>query len=308
MAAATALAAAATAQAQVGCLIEPSASSDVSAMSSGTLAQILVERGQVVRRGQVLAMLSSDLERANLEVAKQRAASEAEIEAAVTSRDLAQLKLKRLGELQALGQASQMEMDQAKAELEVAEQRVLQAKNAMEVAKRDVAVAQSQLELRSIKSPIDGVVADRLLNPGERADGRAIFKIFNLSKLRAEVILPAAQFGQVKEGMTLKLAPEVGQTAYVSGQVVQVDRFLDAASGTFRARLMINNPDQKIAAGSKCKIEGLAMASGSSNASSSNSPKTAPASASDLIPNKPNIRPASTQGAAARPKNAMAQP
>jgi membrane fusion protein, heavy metal efflux system len=245
----------AVAGAQVGCLIEPSQSSEVSALTSGVITDIKADRGARVKRGQVLAYLTSDVEKANLGAAKQRAASEADIDAAAANRDLAKLKLRKTHELMNLGQSTQFEIDQAKMEHEVADHRVQHSKDMLLNARKEVRVAQSQLEQRLIRSPIDGVVAERSLNVGERADGKSVFKVINLQKLKAEVILPAAQFGSVREGQSMKVMPDIAGGQAVLGQVTQVDSFLDAASGTFRARLAINNADRKIPAGVKCKIE-----------------------------------------------------
>jgi membrane fusion protein, heavy metal efflux system len=239
----------------VGCLIEPSQFSEVAAQSSGTISQILVDRGSFVRKGQPLAILSSELERANLEAVKQRASSEAEIDAASAARDLAKLKLRKTHELMALGHGTQYELDQAKVEYEITDHRLQHTRDVVAASRKDLSLAQSQLELRTIRSPIDGVVAERMLNVGERVDGRALFKIVNISRLKAELVLPAAQFGTMREGMAIRVQPEVNNSPAVLGQVSQVDRFLDAGSGTFRARLLMNNFDQKIPAGAKCKIE-----------------------------------------------------
>ncbi len=245
----------ASALAQVGCLIEPSQISEVAALAPGVLNAVKADRGASVKRGQVLAFLSAEVERANLGAAKQRAASEAEIDAAATNRDLAKLKLRKTHELMTLGHGTQFELDQAKMEHEVADHRLQHSKDMLMTARKEVGVAQSQLEQRIIRSPIDGIVAERSLNVGERADGKAVFKVINLQKLKAEVILPAAQFGSVREGQSMKVLPDMAGSQQVVGQVTQVDNFLDAASGTFRARIAINNPNNKIPAGVKCKVE-----------------------------------------------------
>jgi membrane fusion protein, heavy metal efflux system len=241
--------------AQVACLIEPSQASEVAALAPGVLAQINADRGTRVRRGQVLALLTTDVEKANLQAAKQRASSEAEIDAAATNRDLAKLKLRKSYDLMNLGHGTQLEIDQARLEHEVADHRLQHSKDMLMTARKEVGVAQSQLEQRMIRSPIDGVIAERALNVGERADGKAVFKIINLQKLKAEVILPAAQFGSIREGQAMKVTPDMTGGQQVLGQITQVDSFLDAASGTFRARLSINNADRKIPAGVKCKVE-----------------------------------------------------
>ena len=69
-----------------------------------------------------------------------------------------------------------LELENASAEFEIADHRLQQAREALEVARREHDLARRQLEQRQVRSPIDGIVADRLLNPGERVDGRPILK------------------------------------------------------------------------------------------------------------------------------------
>ena len=241
--------------APVGCLIEPAEVSDVAASAAGVIAQIHADRGTLVKRGQVIASLVSDVERANLVVAKSRAASESEIDANAATRDLAKLKVRRLHDLLALGHGTQMELDQARGEFEVSDHKWQHAKDMHSIQGKEVGIAQSYLEQRLIRSPIDGVVAERLLNVGERTDGKPVFKIVALQRLKAELVLPAAQFGTVREGMAATVVPDVVNGKNTLAQVSQVDRFVDAASGTFRARLQINNFDKQVPAGVKCKVE-----------------------------------------------------
>jgi membrane fusion protein, heavy metal efflux system len=236
----------------LGCLLEPSQVSEVAAISQGVATEVKVDRGAVVKRGQVLAVLAADVERANLAAAKQRAFSESEIDAAAAARDLAKMKMRKSYDLLNLGHGTQLELDQTRHEFEISEHKHQSAKDALQVAKKEANVAQRYLEQRMVRSPIDGVIAERQLNLGERTDGKALFRIVGLQKLKAELVLPAAQFGTIREGMTATITPEAIGAKNAFGQITQVDQFVDAASGTFRARVMLNNFDRQIPAGVKC--------------------------------------------------------
>lgn len=238
----------------VGCLIEPGASSQVAASSPGVLAKVMVERGDTVKRGQVLAILDNDVELALLKAAKTRSATLAGVVAAKAARDMASQKLSRTKKLEALNYNARLELELAHGELALAQSRLQLARDEHKASKSDFDVAQSQLARRKVISPIDGIVADRLLNPGERADGRPIVRVIKLDSLRVEVILPSSQFGKVSAGMNGEITPQVADASKVSGTVEQVDRFIDAASGTFRARLTIDNADLSVPAGVRCQV------------------------------------------------------
>ncbi len=213
-----------------------------------------VDRGQAVKRGQVLATLRSEVERANVESARSRAGAEAEIQAAQATREVAKLKLKKTYDLLQLGFSSQLELDQVKGEFEVADQRLAQAREARGVAVRELAASEAQLRQRTVRSPFDGVIVDRFVQPGERVDGKPLFKLAALDPLRVEVIVPASYYGQLKEGQTIAVQPDFAGAPSVDSKVVQVDRLVDAASGTFRARLALPNPKREIPAGLRCKV------------------------------------------------------
>jgi RND family efflux transporter MFP subunit len=238
----------------LGCVIEPMNTAEVAASASGVLESVLVDRGALVRRGQVLAVLQSEVERAAVEAARERAASASEVAALAASRDLARTRLKRMHALTQLEFGARLELETAVAEFEIADHRLHQAREAFAVAQREHDLARRQLEQRQIRSPIDGVVADRLLHPGERVDGRPILRLVALDRLRVEVVVPASRFGRIREGMHASVRPELPDGRDVSGRVVQVDRFVDAASGTFRARLSLPNREGGVPAGVRCQV------------------------------------------------------
>lgn len=230
------------------------ATAEVAAAAPGVLEAVRVDRGAFVRRGQVVATLQSEVERAAVDAARARAASESEVAALAASRDLARTKLRRMHELARLEYGARLELETAAAEFEIADHRLHQARESYEVAQRELELARRQLELRQVRSPIDGIVADRLLHPGERVDGRPILRVVALDRLRVEVVVPASRFGRIREGMTAAVRPELADARDVPGRVVQVDRFVDAASGTFRARLALPNADGAVPAGVRCQV------------------------------------------------------
>jgi RND family efflux transporter MFP subunit len=244
----------ATATQALGCIIEPEKQAEVGSPLTGVVDSVLVDRGVVIKRGQIMAMMRAEVERANVESARSRAGADAEILAASANRDVAKIKMKRTHELGRLGFASGLEVDQAKGEYEVADQRLAQTRESKQIAERELSGAQAQLRQRTVRAPFDGVVIDRLVQPGERVDGKPMFRIAALNPLRVEVIIPSSYYGQIREGMNLPVQPEFSGASLVSAQVIQVDRLVDAASGTFRARLAMPNPKRDVPAGVRCKL------------------------------------------------------
>ncbi len=237
-----------------GCLIQPHASANVATSVPGVLSEVRVRRGDTVKKNQILAVLDSDVEQALLGAAAARAQTRAEIASAQATRDMARQKLSRMQSLNELSYGARLEIELAQGELKVAEHRLQQARDRHKIANQEHQVAARQLEQRYVRSPIDGIVADRLLNPGERADGRPIMRIIKVKQLRVEVVAPAEQFGNLAPGMFGTVESETARPVSLTAIVDQVDSFIDPASGTFRARMLVDNSELKIPAGARCRV------------------------------------------------------
>jgi multidrug efflux pump subunit AcrA (membrane-fusion protein) len=117
--------------------------------------------------------------------------------------------------------------------------------------------AARRLALRSIRSPVDGVVVEILLVPGESVEDRAreIMVIAEVNPLNVEIILPAQQFGSVQVGLPAEVTPLLPGATLRQTEVSVVDRTIDAASDTFGVQLQLENDDYAIPGGIRCDIE-----------------------------------------------------
>lgn len=212
------------------CLIEPSLVVNVGSSVDGVLEQVLVDRGATVRKGQVVARLQSGVEAAAVKL------SEARVE-------FGRRKVERNESLYAKQLISAQDRDELVTEVKLREEEL----------KKD----RETLRLRTIVSPIDGVVVERRMAPGDfiRTDKAMVMKLAQINPLNVEVIAPASIFGTVKVGMTGNLSLEPLLPGSYKAKVVVVDKVIDAASGTLGVRLQLPNPDHKIPAGIKCTVD-----------------------------------------------------
>ncbi|MES2089531.1 MAG: efflux RND transporter periplasmic adaptor subunit [Pseudomonadota bacterium] len=239
----------------LGCLIEPDRVADVGSQAVGVLEQIKVERGDVVIAGQVLARLSAQVERASLNVAQTKSTADAEYKQAVAASVLAQRKLERTRDLLKKDFVSDQALDQAEAEAQVAEQRVAQARESQRVAVREFHLSSAQLEQRDVRSPFAGIVMERYRTEGERVEREPLVRVARVDPLRVEAIVPAAQFGSIQAGQMALVKTDLPNFAGLNAQVTLVDRVIDPASNTFRVRMMLPNPERRIPAGLRCRVE-----------------------------------------------------
>ncbi|MFZ5555441.1 MAG: efflux RND transporter periplasmic adaptor subunit [Pseudomonadota bacterium] len=241
---------------EIDCLIEPHQITDVRSPVDGVLESVAVQRGQQVRKGQVLATLQSDAEKAALEVARTRAEMDGAVKAAEARLDAASKKEQRTRELFEKNFVSSGVLEEARTQRSLAEHMLREAREAKRLAELELRRSAELLRLRTLRAPFDGVVTERYLDPGGLATAAAkdpILRIAQIDPLSVEVILGAGLYGKVKVGQTADVTPETSATSFPA-RVTAVDRVIDAASGTFRVRLELPNPKQEIPAGAKCKV------------------------------------------------------
>lgn len=249
-------AAAGTAAAQpLDCMIQPHQIVQVGSPAPGVIEHIAVERGDLVVRGQPIVQLNAGVERASLAVARERAAQTGEVTVASSTQDLAQRELQRASELYGQNFVSKTYLDKQRAEAQVAGGRTDQAQERRKLATREVELAAAQLEQRTIRAPIAGVVVERFMSPGEFVDQKPLLRIAAVDPLRVDVLVPAAAFGQVEPGMKAGVVPELFNRSDHVATVKTVDRVIDAASNTFRVRLELPNPNGALPAGLRCKVD-----------------------------------------------------
>jgi RND family efflux transporter MFP subunit len=247
--------AAAAASRGLDCMIQPHQIVQVGSAAAGVIDRILVERGDLVSKGQPIVQLQAGVERAALAVARERAQQQGEMTVATGSADLAQRELQRAKDLHEQNFVSQTYLDKQRAEAQVAGGRTDQAAERRKLAQREVDLAAAQLAQRNITAPISGVVVERFMSPGEFVDQKPILRIAAIDPLRVDVLVPAAAFGQVEPGMKGSVVPELLQKREHLAVVKTVDRVIDAATNTFRVRLELANPGGVLPAGLRCKVD-----------------------------------------------------
>lgn len=240
------------------CLIEPSQTVEIRSPVEGLIERIAVQRGDTVRRGQVLVELRSEVERSAVESARLRASMDGRIEAARHRLEFANRKLARVGEMVAARHMAEQARDEAEAEQRLASAELREAEEARQLARAELRQASELLALRTLASPVDGIVVDRQAQVGEVAEAGAgrkpVLRLAQLDPLRVEVVLPVALAGRVRPGSTAQVQPE-GAAQRLTATVKVVDRVYDAASGTFGVRLELPNRGGGIAGGQRCRVE-----------------------------------------------------
>ena len=242
--------------AEYDCMIEARQSVEVRSPVEGVIDALHVRRGDAVKKGQLLATLASGPERAGLELARSRAGMQGELKSAEARVELARKKWERAEELQKKKFVSENARDEALAEYRLAEEQLRAARENRRLAELDMKRAEEVLAQRSIRSPVNGLVVEILLRPGELMSSNQknpIMKLVEIDPLNVELVLPVRLFGKIKPAQQAEIFPEEPVGGRHVARVEVVDRMVDPASGTFGVRLRLPNPGYGIPAGVKCR-------------------------------------------------------
>jgi RND family efflux transporter MFP subunit len=220
--------------------LRPLLQADVGAKTLGYLDAVLVDRGDRVRKGQLLALVRpSDLPD---QLAAARSAS-AQADAAVA---LARANLDRARALAPSGRISKQELQQAETALAAAE--ATQAGARSQVGGLAVRLGESR-----ITSPLDGVVSQRRLDPGAlvgpSSNTGAILTVDQIDVLRLFVSAAEVDVQRLKLGQTAHLELDAMPGRRFEGRVVRLAPSLDPATRTLDAEVQLPNRDGLLRAG-----------------------------------------------------------
>jgi len=237
------------------CLIQPELLLELGTSVPGLIAEVLVDRGVSVSKGDVIARLESGVEAAAVSLAEARAKNETSVRSAEAKVEFQQRKRDRASELSKKDTIAEAVADEAETAARVAEIELDEAKLNLQLAQLELARAREILEQRTIRSPIDGIVVSRTLGPGEYAFDQAhLVTVAQIDPLKVEVFVPVDFYGKIRPGAPAEVYPEYPAGSRYAATVTVVDQVFDAASATVGVRLELPNPGHRLPAGLKCKV------------------------------------------------------
>lgn len=184
---------------------------------------VLVEEGDTVKEGQPIVQLRSEKEA--LEV------------------DLSQ-KIVEQREFVAKG-AEALSKDKM-----MSRESVLEKQTELQIAKIKLAAAQVNLKEKTVRSPLDGIVVKKYKEAGESVDrAEKLMDIVSIDQIYAQFYLDPKLLESVKLDYVVNVRfPVIGPTNFI-GRISFVDPRIDAGSGLFRVKVLIDNPNHLIKPG-----------------------------------------------------------
>jgi len=119
-----------------------------------------------------------------------------------------------------------------------------------------VELAKNSAANAEIRSPLDGIVVKRSIEPGEMAQpGAALLTIVNMAKVEVQASVPENLISRVKEGAELRIRISNLPDRTFKGIVTFASPVSDPNSSTFPVKLAVDNKDGAIRAGTVAEVE-----------------------------------------------------
>jgi membrane fusion protein (multidrug efflux system) len=195
----------------------------VSADLPGTVERITFDSGQAVQAGQVLAVLDTKQEQAQL----------AAVEA---GRELARLTFNRLQGLLSERVISRAEFDRASAEMTQADARANEIR--------------AVIERKTIRAPFAGILGLRQVNLGQYlAGGDPLVTLQSLNPIYVNFGVPQQSTGQVPVGRSVRITTDNAVGTEWRGRVTAIDSLVDESTRNIQVQATLGNPDGKLRPG-----------------------------------------------------------
>jgi len=240
--------------------LQPTNQVDVGSELSGTIEAVLVDDNDRVQKGQLLARL--DLSKLNDQVAKSEAAlasAEAQVDQMRATVEESRANLARLRQVAVLSGGkvpSKAELETAQATLQRAVANEAGAHAAVTQARATLKSDQTNLSKASIRSPIDGVVLARKVEPGQTVaaslQAPVLFTLAeNLAQMELQVDVDEADVGQVRAGQSATFNVDAYAGRKYPARIVRVGYGSQTKDGvvSYKTILKVGNDDLSLRPG-----------------------------------------------------------
>ena len=230
---------------------------EISPRFMGVVKWIGVKKGDVVTNGQVVVLLDDAEYRARLKEAQAR------LENAKVAVAKAGLDLRRAQELVAVKVEMEKVLDDARLQLESAQATVREIEGQIDLIR-------TYLDWTIIRSPIDGVVLEKLVDPNElvtpqsfggtRGPSTALISVADPRDLQVEIDLNETDLSKVSLQQQCRVSPEAYLDRTYEGFVAEIAPEANRQKGTLQIKVQIKNPDKYLTPELSAKVDFLGPA------------------------------------------------
>ncbi|MET0934486.1 MAG: efflux RND transporter periplasmic adaptor subunit [Luteibacter sp.] len=228
----------------------------VSAQITGTLTEVLIEEGDKVKKGQVLARLEDNALRASLDAARANAAAaHANVAQNAAQFEQALRDATRQEALVGRGLVSKQLSEQARTQADTFRAQLNTARRQADAAEAQVGVGQVNLDYTVVRAPFDGVITDKAAQVGEivsplSAGGgftrTGVGTIVDMDSLEIDVDVNEAYIGRVQPDMPAEAVLDAYPDWKIPAHVIAIVPAADRGKATVKVRVALENKDGRI--------------------------------------------------------------
>ena len=224
----------------------PSADVSASFTSQALITELNVKEGQLVKKGQLLALQERAVLTNELVRLKKEASAPAPIERAKLEIEFSKKDVENLREALKKGATSQKELNDASLTLKTAEINLRDALFQKEVATLKIKELQSRLKQFELRTPIDGIIEKLEIDAGEAPrPGEEHIRIVKINPMWVEIPVPRQIATALKNGLQATITfPD--DTKNTQGKIIFISPVADTASDTVRVKIELPNPAKRL--------------------------------------------------------------
>ena len=208
--------------------IEESVLVPLSFLSPGTVDKVLVDEGQGISQGQLLAVLNSDYARNSYQIA-------------LSKENQAQDAYNRLEPVYKKGSLPEVKF--------------VDIQTGLAMAKSSVMMSKKNLDDCNLYAPTSGIIGRRMLEPGMSVlPGNPVFQLVKIEKVNANVPVPENEIAGIKKWQKAQVQVSALGDQLFDGEVKEVGVLSNPLSHTYRVKIELNNPEQLLKPGMVCKV------------------------------------------------------
>jgi HlyD family secretion protein len=233
-------------------VIEPITTIEVKSKASGELFEVRVETGDVVRRGDLLALVDPRVPRATLRQA------EADLELAKAQLEVAQSQLTRAEELFQTQSITEQEYESATLSAATGQASLVRAE-------RNVEDARIAFEDTDVRAPSNGVIIERNVEPGtvissamrEVGGGTVLLRMANLDTVQVRALVDETDIGKIQPGLDVTITVEAYPNRPFRGRVLKIEPQAEVTQNVtmFPVLVRIANRETLLKPGMNAEVE-----------------------------------------------------
>lgn len=224
--------------------------------ADGVVREVAVAEGDRVKEGDLLLRLDDEVQAARINLARVAAEAEGELRQTEVQHHEALAVLVRTQQAAGRGAATEWEVRQARARVEITKAAFHSAEERRRIEQQRLELERAQQTQLAIRAPFDGIVtrvdtvAGATLTRADRP-----LTVADLAVLEAVLYVPAEAWKVLRIGQAYPLLLSAPVARTLEARLRHMDPVMDAASGRFRAVFTIANPDASLPAGLEAELD-----------------------------------------------------